>query len=447
MHGVTFYRQARVYPTPLPEGDLPITPPPTLQSSQNNNMLWLQILLPLGSVAASGVMVLIYRNIVVIIAMGGVALLSVVASAASAIYQRRSQKAQTAAARDAYLNKYLKSRFTLLQSLTDQQNAMSARMYPTVAALAALAPANALPSSAVIERIWERRFTDRDFLRVRIGSGPAPLSLHPFVDTGSNPLANYDEELLARARALVTRFEYVEDSPIVVPLQPIGVLSLRGPLPAMRTLARSLVTQIAFNQAPEDVRICAYFPEEAQGEWSWLRWLPQTRRLRQTRVERGKPEQLSLLATSLEDFRALLATQLVPELERRRKLVTEKADFNGASQPTPMKPHLFVLIDGFSLSSSLGQTPIIQELLQDGPALGVTMICLTPDGSEEPATTQARISQPRKGLLVYEETAQGGLRYEAMTPDEADVADCERIARMLSPLIVAEKGAQQDLSQ
>ncbi|HLY29882.1 MAG TPA: hypothetical protein VKQ36_02525, partial [Ktedonobacterales bacterium] len=137
MHGITFYRQARSYPTPLPEGDFPIVPPPAPASRQQNSMIWLQILLPLGSVAASGVMVLIYRNIIVIIAMGGVALLSVVASVATAIYQRRSQRTQAATARDNYLNKYLENRRRTLQALTDQQKVISARLYPTVAELAA----------------------------------------------------------------------------------------------------------------------------------------------------------------------------------------------------------------------------------------------------------------------------------------------------------------------
>ncbi|HLY32636.1 MAG TPA: type VII secretion protein EccCa, partial [Ktedonobacterales bacterium] len=286
-----------------------------------------------------------------------------------------------------------------------------------------------------------------DFLGVRIGSGPAPLSMRPVINMEQNPSASYDEELLARARALVTRFEYVEGSPIVIPLQPLGVVSLRGAPPDMRALARSLVTQIAVNQAPEDVRICAYFPPETQHEWSWLRWLPHTRRLRQMRVEHGKPEQLSLLATTVEDFRKLLDLQLAPELDRRRKLINEKADLAGGGRLAPMRPHLVVLLDGFSPSSPLAQTPMIQELLQDGPALGATVICLTAEGGEEPATTQARISQLRPGWLVYEETAEGGRRYEAVAPDAADPAECERIARTLAPLIVAEKGAQQDLSQ
>jgi len=445
MHGVTFYRQARAYPESLPDGEAPITPPALFTPPPRNGQLWLQLLLPLGSTLASIVFVILSKNILIFIAMGGVTLLSVFASLMVSVMQRRSARAQAADQRAKYVT-YLNRQSAALQALTQRQIAVNNRLYPTVGALAALAPTNAPLNGPLMERIWERRPADGDFLRVRIGSGPAPLCRRPYVETGNNPLAEYDGELLARARATVSRFELVQDSPIVISLRKMGALSLRGASADMRTLARSIVCQIAADQSPDDVRVFAYFPEAAQAEWSWLRWLPHTRRLRQNRVERGKPDPLCLLATSVDDCRALLDAQIVPELERRRKLAAERKDFTPGATPF-VKPHLVIVLDGFSLSGPLAQLPVIDELLHDGPALGATVVCLVDDGAEEPTTIQARVSRPRAGWLVYEETALGGGRYEGVTPDEASVADCERLARALTPLTIAEKGAQRDLSQ
>lgn len=445
MHGVTFYRQARAYPEPLPDGEAPIAPPASFAPPPRNGQLLLQLLLPLGSALASVVFVFVTHNYLIMIAMGGVTLISVFASLMVGIMQRRSVRAQAADQRAKYLT-YLNRQTAALQALTQRQVAVNARLYPTVGALAALAPVNTLLGAPLIERIWERRPTDGDFLRVRIGAGPAPLCRRPYVEMGNNPLAEYDGELLARARSTVSRFEYVADSPIVISLRQMGALSLRGAPTDMRTLARSIICQIAADQSPDDVRVFAYFPQAAQAEWSWLRWLPHTRRLRQNRVERGKPDPLCLLATSVDDARALLDAQIVPELERRRKLATERRDFTPGAT-TFVKPHLVLVLDSFSLSGPLAQLPVIDELLHNGPALGATVICLVADGAEEPTTIQARVSRPRAGWLVYEETALGGGRYEGVTPDEASVADCERLARALTPLTVAEKGASRDLSQ
>ncbi|HUY77217.1 MAG TPA: type VII secretion protein EccCa [Ktedonobacterales bacterium] len=445
MHGVTFYRQARAYPEPLPDGEAPIAPPAMFAPPPRNGQLLLQLLLPLGSCLASVVFVILSKNILIFIAMGGVTLLSVFASLMVGVMQRRSARAQQADQRAKYLT-YLNRQSTALQALTQRQIAVNTRLYPTVGALAALTPVNAPLGSPLIERIWERRPSDADFLRVRIGSGPAPLCRRPSVETGNNPLAEYDGELLARARSTVSRFEYLEDSPIVISLRQMGALSLRGAPTDMRTLARSIICQIAADQSPDDVRVFACFPEATQSEWSWLRWLPHTRRLRQNRVERGKPDPLCLLATSVDDCRALLDAQITPELERRRKLAAERKDFTPGAT-TFVKPHLVVVLDGFSLSGPLAQLPVIDELLHDGPALGATVICLVDDGAEEPTTIQARVSRPRAGWLNYQETALGGGRYEGVAPDEASVADCERLARALTPLTVAEKGASRDLSQ
>ncbi len=445
MHGVTFYRQARAYPEPLPDGEAPIAPPALVAPPQRNGQLWLQLLLPLGSALAAVAFVFITKNVLIMIAMGGVTLISVFASLMVNVMQRRSARTQIADQRAKYLT-YLNRQTTALQALTQRQIAVNDRLYPTVGALAALTPENSPLAGPLMERLWERRPADGDFLRVRIGSGPAPLCRRPYVETGNNPLAEYDSELLARARSTVSRFEYIDDSPIVISLREMGALSLRGAPADMRTLARSLVCQIAADQSPDDVRVFACFPEAAQAEWSWLRWLPHTRRLRQNRVERGKPDPLCLLATNVDDARALLDAQIVPELERRRKLAAERKDHTpGATRF--VKPHLVFVLDGFSLSGPLAQLPVIDELLHDGPALSATVICLVDDGAEEPTTIQARVSRPRPGWLVYEETALGGGRYEGVTPDEASVADCERIARALTPLTVAEKGASRDLSQ
>ncbi|HEY7419271.1 MAG TPA: type VII secretion protein EccCb, partial [Ktedonobacteraceae bacterium] len=72
---------------------------------------------------------------------------------------------------------------------------------------------------------------------------------------------------------------------------------------------------------------------------------------------------------------------------------------------------------------------------------------LVQDANDEPPAFQARLQVSEMGWFSYEETTPAGRRFAALSADSADVDTCERIARNLAPLILGEKGKQQDLSQ
>ncbi len=296
------------------------------------------------------------------------------------------------------------------------------------------------------ERFWERRRTDEDFLQVRLGLGSQPLCCQVRLDLGNAPGAeyNYEPDLLAYARSIAAQYDHLESAPITISLNAIGVLAINGQRAATRALLRSMLAQIVTFHAPDDVRIAAYFPATAAAEWGWLKWLPHARRLRQIKVEPHTPEPLCMLADSLADCEELLNKQIKPELDRRRKLSADQRG-QGAAQ---MKPHLFCILDGFTPDSPLSQLPVINELFQDAARLGVTVICLGDDRQQEPSAAQARLEISRDGhWLRFEENARGGKRLEGILADSATPAMTEKIARLLAPLNLAEKGAQRDLSQ
>jgi S-DNA-T family DNA segregation ATPase FtsK/SpoIIIE len=112
-----------------------------------------------------------------------------------------------------------------------------------------------------------------------------------------------------------------------------------------------------------------------------------------------------------------------------------------------LRPHLVIVLDNFSPYSPLGQLPEMDELFSDAARLGVTVLCLVDEISQEPTQLQARLSLSPVGRLVYEEIHLGGRRLEGIHPDSVDPQLCERIARSLAPLSLAEASAQQDLSQ
>ncbi|HEX9414586.1 MAG TPA: type VII secretion protein EccCb [Ktedonobacterales bacterium] len=178
-----------------------------------------------------------------------------------------------------------------------------------------------------------------------------------------------------------------------------------------------------------------------------MKWLPHTRRLRRIKREQGQTDELlCMLADDPADFAALLGAQVMPELERRQKL-TETRHESSTPSALPTKPHLVVLMDGFTPNGPLARIPALDAVVKQAGTLGVTVLCLVGNRSEEPATLQARIEMAGAGRLTSEETAFGGRRIEGVVADEAAVATAERIARALAPLTFSEKGTERDLSQ
>lgn len=439
MHGTKFYRPARAYPPVLPAGEMTINTPPVVQVAQGGAVAWLQYLLPVVGSLGSLLFIFAYgaMNPLFIVAGIAMAVCSVGAGVAMGFVQRHMQKKQRKMERTFYLE-YLSQCRRRLFALAQQQRMMGLRLYPDYQEL-----------SYRVERreyLWERRPEDYDFMQVRIGLGPVELCNHVWLDLGSNMMVQFVPELKTQAESLVTEYSYLDDMPALISLRTIGTLAINGNPAMTRALARALLFQIAAFYTPEDVRCMAYFPPQTSQEWEWLKWLPHVRRLRQVKAEKQyMPDHLCMLATTVDDVRDLLLQQIIPELDRRRRLSEDREKQDAQTAMT--LPHLVIVLDGFSPHNTLGQIPELEALFSDGAYLGVTVICLVEDLSHEPARVQARLSISRAGALDFEEIKLGGRRLEGLVPDAVDPQPCEQVARSLAPLKLAETGTQQDLSQ
>lgn len=437
MHGVTFDRPARSYPEPLPTEEIALIAPPNFPQQQSGGGAAIaQMLFPMiGMLGSVVVGILFYKNPVMLVASGAMILSSVGGSIFMRRTQRRSMEKQKKATRERY-SRYIEAQGTRLETIARRQQQVSGRLHPDLVTLASYVTRR--------EYVWERRPEDTDFLVTRIGTGPAPLCCPVRVESKADPLADYDQDLLAQAQGLVARFQHADDNPITVPLQGMGSLSLVGQRDATCGLARAMLCQVAAFHAPDDVRILAYFLREAVDQWSWLKWLPHTRRLRYVRSETkdaGEPQ--CLLADTVEDFQRLLVSQVMPEIERRRTLLGEGRRTQHAVEALP---RFILVLDGFSPRSAVAQLPEVAELLRQGATLGVTTLCLAQNRSEEPAALQARLETTSSGWITFSETSSGGRRIEGIIPDHAPVEIAERISRGLAPLVMTEQGMQHDLA-
>lgn len=438
MQGTTFYRLAREYPPRLPDNEVQISPPPIFQAPQSGGAAWLQSLIPLiiGSLGSLVLFVVSRDNPVIIYAMVGVLFLSAGLTVVMRLWLQLSFKKQQRAQYATY-REYLAHQDAELRALAAQQRQVNRHLYPDAEQIAAI----------VTQRtyLWERRAEDVDFLQVRIGTTRIPLCCPLLLNAGSDPMARtkFDPALLAEAERLVSTYKELGNEPFVLSLRGIGTLSIIGPQAATRSLTRAILCQVSAFQAPEDVSILTCAPDQALQEWSWLKWLPHARRLRQVKVEKQyAPEPLYLIASTLDEYRDLLTGQILPELARRRETTEDKQQ--DAEQV--VRPHFILLFDGFS-QLLLAQLPELNDVFRNAARLGVTIICLVDGHTTEPVTRQTRIAIAPDGMLTFEQTMFGGRRVENISADTCSVHICEQIARAQAPLTLADKGSVLDLSQ
>ncbi|GER89484.1 type VII secretion protein EccC [Dictyobacter vulcani] len=438
MHGIKFYRPARAYPAVLPSEEIVIQAPPVIQPAQMGAMAWMQYLLPVvGSLGSVAFLFAYHANLLMIGAGALMIVCSIGGGLGMGIAQRHMQKKvrqQNSELYRAYLAQYR----TRLRAIAHQQRQVGERLYPSYEHLVEQVKQH--------QYLWERRPDDADFLRVRIGVGPVPLSCRVRLDLGDNPMVQFVPELRALAESLVNEYSYLDDMPAHIPLGRIGVMAISGQRAQTRSLIQGMLCQLLALQSPEDVRCLVYFPEALAQQWSWIKWAPHLRRLRQIKAEKqNAPDHLCMLASTLDDVRELIQLQIKPELDRRRRLLADKNKPDNQKGVT--RPHLVIVLDGFTPYGPIGQIPEMDELLQDAAQLGVTFICLVDDVSQEPTQIQARLSISSIGRLSFEEMHFGGRRLEGLQPDHIDITLCEKLSRSLAAITLVEANAQQDLSQ
>ncbi|WP_052914601.1 FtsK/SpoIIIE domain-containing protein [Protofrankia coriariae] len=271
---------------------------------------------------------------------------------------------------------------------------------------------DALPDPAMLVRyatgptgrLFERRPTDEDFGRLRVGLTDRPVDVRL-----SGPGAENEE--LPTAYAV----------PVTVELTRAGVLGVAGPRKAVLPVTRALLAQVATLHAPHDFGIVLFTGQDEAADWEWVSWLPHTLPHRTDLACRR------MVATDREQAEARIA-------ELRRIMDERRADQHaGLRDQAPPGRRLLLLLDG---AHRLRTLPGLADLLADGPGLGVYALCLDNTESSLPDECRAtvvvtndsgsrvRVTHPHRDAEA--EVLVDGLRHSL----------AERVARALAPVRV-----------
>jgi S-DNA-T family DNA segregation ATPase FtsK/SpoIIIE len=188
---------------------------------------------------------------------------------------------------------------------------------------AAVRRTTALPD----HRLWERRRRDSDHLDVRLGVGTEPSTL------------------LVREGADLHTAATLEDVPVSTSLLR-GPLGICGPRSAVLPVARWAICQLAALQSPADVDFVFLLSAASAPDWKWARWLPH------------------VAGIGIDDEQPSVTAAVQRAIDQRRA-------HGSASAWTG--PWTILLLDR---SSDLLGLPGLADLLELGPASGVSAICL-----------------------------------------------------------------------
>lgn len=247
-------------------------------------------------------------------------------------------------------------------------------------------------------RLWERRPADGDHLVLRIGTATQGADV-----TIEGP---QDERPV------------IDDLPALVDLERSGVVGLAGPRDHVRSLAGALLVQLATWHTPRSVSLHVLTgSEDHRREWEWAAHLPHLADHddHAGRVSGG-------------------AAAVAAHVAALRALVDSRRSARGSHAPggEGRAADVVVLVDG---ASGLRSVPGLSELLREGPAAGIAVVCLDSDVVSLPAETQTSVELD--GTRLSATLREDGRTLTGVMPDLPTPGWLETVSRAMAPYVDA----------
>jgi S-DNA-T family DNA segregation ATPase FtsK/SpoIIIE len=254
-----------------------------------------------------------------------------------------------------------------------------------------------------LPRLWERRSSDPDHLRIRVGTA-----------TQSSQVTLDDPEQLEHRRTVTWD---ARDAPAVFQLGERGVVGIAGWGDRPRRLAQWAVAQIAVLQSPRDVQLYLLSDAASRSAWEWMAWLPHVR------PAQGQDTLTTLGVTAASTARRI--AELVAIIDARREALGGAGTGGGAAWAGS---GIVVVIDG---ARKLRSMPGLVQVLKEGPAVGVYSLCIDSDERLLPEECTAVVIADAEDLTIRQQRVDvlAGIR-----PDLIDDDWLDWVARGVAPI-------------
>ena len=249
-----------------------------------------------------------------------------------------------------------------------------------------------------LPRLWERRNSDPDHLRIRVGTATQP-----------SRVTLDDPEQLEHRRTVTWD---ARDAPAVFQLGERGVVGIAGWGDRPRRLAQWAVAQLAVLQSPRDVQLYLLTDASGQKHWHWMSWLPHVQ------PAFGQDTMTTLGVTAATTARRI--AELVALVDARQASDTRGGPWTGSE--------VVVVIDGARRMRSM---PGLVRVLKEGPTVGIYSLCVDSDERLLPEECTAVVIADAEGLVIRQQRVDV---LKGIRPDLIDDDWLDWIARGIAPI-------------
>ena len=384
-----------------PENSVDIKNPPG-KAERKKGQLARIIIPPLVMVTITIAISIMYpRGIYIVMSLAGMSM-SAVFSVTSYISDRKEMKRKNKLRQEVYSNYLLDTRKKINELRNRQIEALKFQN-PTLKEIDKM-------TEFYSSRIYERAYSDEDFLNVSIGTANIEPSYEIKMSNDSIELEK--DELLEEAKNIYTEFNIVKNMPITIDLKK-SHLGIVGNKKYVHEQLNIIFAKLAFFQSYNDLEVILIHNEKYRDDFRWLRWYPHFR----------------INAINVRGFidtdrvRDQILGNLSQILKDRELKLAEKKD------KIKFTPHYLFVIDEPSL---IMNNSIMEYLQRYDSKLGFSIIYTSELKAELPENIRTifTIDNYEEGTLVINE---GKLVNKKITLSHVDV-DLENLSRRLSCL-------------
>lgn len=384
---------------------------PKEKEKQKKKELLMAVMPPLGMAAVTFIIGLIAGRGVYLILSAAGAGVTALFSVIKYMDDKRGRKERNQKREEQY-REYLWGKKREITQMYEQEQEIYAYQYPDTADLCEMV-------RRYDSRIYERMYSDNDFLTVLIGHY---MGKPTYTAEGKKPAWDADKDLLAELAGQIVRRYSLVDKPKAVNLKKAH-LGLTGAKDILHQQIKILTVQLAFFHSYHDLQIIAVYDPIYEEEFAWMRWLPHLR-LRSVNV-------LGMVSSPR-------ARDLV--LGSMYQILKDRAGRAGDGKKTGgYLPHYLFLIDEPAWILNHG---IMEYLYMDGSALGFSVVYTSDIQARLPEFigTMLSIQNSEEGVLL---TEAGEYLEQGLKLYDARDADCEWMARNLGVLVHEQRRAGQ----
>lgn len=339
--------------------------------SHNSAGMWLTGLLPV----AGGIVTAMAMHQPAMLGMSLLGLAGPMVMTNSADKEKKAQAGELANARKAV--------YRVIAAHVAEERQARELLAPGPAAIARLA-------SGEKPDLWPRGAHSPHGLTLRVGTANLPAS----VDLRGEPWHGFP-------------YPVIKDLPLTVDLRATGVLGVIGTGEPVRALLRWLLIQLGTLRAPDELRIVLITATRGD-DVAWARWLPHLDAASSAPVPCWIGNTDDTRTARIKELSKLIATR-VAERAHGRDTVGE----------------VVVVLDG---ALALRNLPGMKEILRDGPAVGVYLLCVDRSGMNECRGLCELMPDSLRLTRSHDEPPV------IARPEGIDAATADRLARTLAPM-------------